>query len=117
MNESFRYYQFAEEAAGSGEVTFLRHCLDEILRQSEDDHSRPDYRRLFKTLYEARLFFLNQASEASPAAESLPQTLMEKLREIDDLTTTLLQAADGAPITETIRQIRSLGLHPMTPKK
>jgi hypothetical protein len=113
-SNGLHYFDLAEQAARRGEVSFLRYCFDEILRASEAARRRPNYARLFEILHEARLYLF----QSGPTdADGVPTDVLSRLRELDGLTTAINAAAEGQAIGDVIQRIRSLTLHPISPKR
>lgn len=118
MSETQTYYDLAEQAARQGEISFLSHCVDEILRRCHAERTRPEYSRLFKALYEARLYFLHQHTDRAPEAslEDIPSDLLQRLRDLDRLSDLVTAVAEGQPIDDAVRKIENLTFHPIRPK-
>lgn len=116
-DDGLHYFDLAEEAALRGEVSFLKHCFDEILRTSEAGRRRPDYTRLFEILHAARMHFFKVGRDSAGDGEDIPTDVLSRLRELDGLTGAINAAAEGQAIGEVIQRIRSLALHSIYPKK
>lgn len=120
MSETARYYRFAEEAAETGEVAYLKHCVDEILRLSAQEGTRPEFWRIFKILYDARVHFLQNIGDVPPQASlthGISEDSLQRMRDLDALSSALDAITEGRPIGEVIERIRSVSVHPIRPKK
>lgn len=118
MQDDRRYYELAEQAAKTGEISFLTHCIDEILRRSTETGARPEFGRIFKTLFEARLHFLHLHTDRENdfLSEEMPEDIAQRLRDLDALSSALQTIAEGQPVADAVQRIQRLGAHPIRPK-